>query len=62
MKPCDSHPGIRCAFGGVCRGKVYWEGKAEKPQPLDQVLECKWPKRATECARRDQIDRNHNPA
>lgn len=55
-KPCDTHPGIRCAFGGVCRGKLYWEGKAVKPLPLSQVNECQWIARALACVRHDQQD------
>ncbi len=55
-RPCDKHPGIRCAFGGVCRGKLYWEGKAVKPLPLSQVNECQWPERASFCARQDEAE------
>ena len=62
MKPCDSHPGIRCATGGVCRGRLYWEGKSDKPLPLAQVTDCKWEKRAWECVRRDRMEQNTNPA
>jgi len=61
-RPCDDHPGIRCATGGVCRGKLYWEGKADKPKPLSQVSECQWPGRAWECVRLDNLERTSNPA
>lgn len=60
-KPCDTHPDIRCAHGGVCRGRLYWEGKTGRPEPLAQVRECKWPDRAWECVRRDKMEQTNNP-
>lgn len=52
-KPCDTHPAIRCAHGGSCRGALYFDGKAGPAVPLGQVQTCKWREIVRERMRRE---------
>ena len=52
-KPCTTHPDLRCATGGQCRGTLYFDGKTGPGVPLAQVRECKYEATVRERMRRE---------